>query len=122
MAPAGPADGSGPGEGSGGTGGAGSNTGADPEGVAPDALPPILAPQNVVGAFLGAAADQIGRVIKPEAAAVVAVAFGFPLGLSLAVLLFLAVQGRLDARDPKLRLAPKTRDDGLIAFKEEGQL
>lgn len=98
-------------------------TGASaPATAAPEADPILAGPQAVVGAILNAAADQIGRVVQPEAAAVVAVAFGFPLGLSLAVLLFLVVQGRVDARDPKLRLAPKTRDDVLIAFRDEGQL
>ena len=76
----------------------------------------------MVSAIIGAAADQIGRVVKPEAAAVVAVAFSFPLMLMLAVVTFLVVQNRVDSRDPKLRLAPKTRDDGLVAFQEEGQL
>jgi hypothetical protein len=42
--------------------------------------------------------------------------FGFPLGLAVLVLLFLAVQGRLDARDPKLAAAPLSIDDDLLPF------
>ncbi|HEX2038657.1 MAG TPA: hypothetical protein VHF47_02875 [Acidimicrobiales bacterium] len=42
--------------------------------------------------------------------------FGFPLGLAALVLAFLAVQGRLDARDPKLAAAPLSVDDDLLPF------
>ncbi|MDQ3757393.1 MAG: hypothetical protein M3394_06070 [Actinomycetota bacterium] len=42
--------------------------------------------------------------------------FGFPLGLAALVLAFLAVQGRLDARDPKLAIAPLSVDDDLMPF------
>lgn len=42
--------------------------------------------------------------------------FGFPLGLAALVLAFLAVQGRLDARDPKLVAASLSVDDDLLPF------
>ena len=57
-----------------------------------------------------------------QARSVVAVAvktaarFSFPLGLALFVLLFVAVQGRIDRRDPKLRLAPLDSKHDLAAF------
>jgi hypothetical protein len=69
-----------------------------------------------------AAVEGVARVVKPEAAAVVAVTFGFPLGLSAAVVVFLLVQGRIDARDPKLRAAPRSPRDTVVAFQEENQL
>lgn len=43
--------------------------------------------------------------------------FGFPLGLAVLVLAFLAVQARLDDRDPKLAAAPVTVDDDLLRFQ-----
>ncbi|HEX9634918.1 MAG TPA: hypothetical protein VGB34_05465, partial [Candidatus Limnocylindria bacterium] len=69
-----------------------------------------------------AAVGQVGRVLKPEAAAVVAVTFGFPLVLNVAVVLFLLVQGWVDARDPKLRVAPRTATETVVAFQDEEQL
>jgi hypothetical protein len=42
--------------------------------------------------------------------------FSFPLGLGAAVLVFLAVQGRLDGRDPKLATAPVSVRDDLLPF------
>jgi hypothetical protein len=69
-----------------------------------------------------AAVGQVGRVLKPEAAAVVAVTFGFPLVLNIAVVLFLLVQGWVDARDPKLRVAPQTATETVVAFQDEEQL
>jgi hypothetical protein len=69
-----------------------------------------------------AAVGQVSRVLKPEAAAVVAVTFGFPLVLNIAVVLFLLVQGWVDARDPKLRVAPKTATETVVAFQDEEQL
>ncbi len=52
-------------------------------------------------------------------AANVATSFGFPMALALAVLLFLLVQGPLDARDPKLRAAPRSMSDTLVEFVDE---
>jgi len=51
--------------------------------------------------------------------AAVAAAFGFPLGLMGAVLLFLAVQERIDRRDPKLRAAPISGAATILAFEDE---
>jgi hypothetical protein len=42
--------------------------------------------------------------------------FSFPLGLTLMVIAFLAVQGRIDRRDPKLRLAPVDSKHDLVHF------
>jgi hypothetical protein len=52
----------------------------------------------------------------------VASTFSFPLALMLAVLLFLLVQRQLDHRDPKLRAAPRTLADALLAFEDEDRL
>jgi hypothetical protein len=35
---------------------------------------------------------------------------------------FLVIQNRLDHRDPKLRLAPRSSVDAIVTFKEESQL
>jgi hypothetical protein len=67
-------------------------------------------------------AEQLRWTIKPAAAAAVASTFGFPLILMVFVLIFLLVQSRLDARDPKLRVAPLTPADGLVAFRDEDEL
>jgi hypothetical protein len=67
-------------------------------------------------------AEQLRWTIKPAAAAAVASTFGFPLILMIFVLIFLLVQSRLDARDPKLRVAPLTPADGLVAFRDEDEL
>jgi hypothetical protein len=42
--------------------------------------------------------------------------FRFPLALGLLVLAFLAVQSRLDSRDPKLAVAPVSVADDLLHF------
>jgi hypothetical protein len=52
----------------------------------------------------------------------VATTFGFPLALMIAVLTFLLVQGFLDARDPKLRKAPRSKADVVLQFQEEEHL
>jgi hypothetical protein len=61
-------------------------------------------------------------VVKPQAAAAVATTFGFPLVLMMAVLTFLLVQGFVDARDPKLRKAPRSKADVVLEFQEEARL
>ena len=86
---------------------------------APTASP---GPDGLVGAIVSVAADHVARLVRPEAATVVAVTFGFPLVLTFAVTAFLAVQHRLDARDPKLRLAPQTNVDTTVRFREESEL
>ena len=40
----------------------------------------------------------------------------------IAVLLFLLIQSRLDGRDPKLRVAPLTAAETILAFRDEDQL
>jgi hypothetical protein len=52
----------------------------------------------------------------------VAVTFGFPLALSTLVVVFLMVQGWIDARDPKLSAAPRSHRETVIPFREEDQL
>jgi hypothetical protein len=66
--------------------------------------------------------EHVSNVVKPEAAAVVAATFGFPLLLNVAVGLFLLVQGWVDARDPKLRVAPRTATETVVAFQDEEHL
>src|SRR5688500_1119016 len=60
------------------------------------------------------AAPAVARL--RQAALPAAGQFGFPLGLAALVLAYLAVQGRLDARDPKLAAAPLSIDDDLLPF------
>jgi hypothetical protein len=84
-----------------------------------DAVPQL---ENPIGIVLGAAIQQVVRVVKPQAAVVVVAAFGFPLILSVSVVLFLLAQGWFDARDPKLRMAPKTRVETIVPFKDEEQI
>jgi hypothetical protein len=78
--------------------------------------------ENPISAVLGAAIQQVVRVVKPQAAVVVAAAFGFPLILSICVVLFLLAQGWFDARDPKLRMAPQTPVETIVPFKDEAQI
>ena len=72
--------------------------------------------------MLSAAVDQVARVVQPAAAAAVATEFGFPLALAAAVLGFLLIQGYVDRRDPKLRMAPRTSLETIVEFKPEEQL
>ena len=51
-----------------------------------------------------------------QAAFTTAHKLSFPLGLTLLVIAFLGVQGRLDRRDPKLRLAPIDSKHDLLPF------
>jgi hypothetical protein len=55
--------------------------------------------------------EQLSR-----AAAKTAERYSFPLGLALLVLGFVAIQGRIDHRDPKLRLAPVDSKHDLLPF------
>ena len=61
-------------------------------------------------------------VVKPDAAVAVASAFSFPLALMAAVVAFLVGQGRVDARDPKLRSAPRTPQEMVLSFRNEEEL
>ena len=107
----------------------GNGTATEPPGPPPDAAPAALSepadaigPVAVVGQVLSAAAQEIVRVVRPEAAVAVATEFGFPLALAAAVLGFLLIQGYVDRRDPKLRMAPQTALETIVQFKTEEQL
>ncbi|HYM52270.1 MAG TPA: vWA domain-containing protein [Candidatus Dormibacteraeota bacterium] len=95
-----------------------------PAGIAQQPASPPAAPdtENPLSAMFGAAVEQVSRVVKPEAVVAVAATFGFPLGMNLAVVLFLVVQGGIDSRDPKLRVASQTATEAVVAFEEEEQL
>ena len=54
--------------------------------------------------------------VLSRAALTTAHKLSFPLGLTVLVIAFLAVQGRLDRRDPKLRLAPVDSKHDLLPF------
>lgn len=85
--------------------------------------PPVAAaPVGFVEAVLSTAASQVANVVKPTAAAAVAVTFGFPLLLMLAVVGFLVGQSWVDQRDPKLRAAPQAVAETVLGFEEENQL
>jgi hypothetical protein len=89
-----------------------------------DPIQSLVAPPVAggIGGIITGVADQIRTTVKPAAAAAVATTFGFPLILMVAVLLFLLVQSRLDGRDPKLRKAPLTASETVLAFRDEDQL
>jgi hypothetical protein len=72
--------------------------------------------------IVSAAAEQVARIVRPEAAGAVAIGFGFPLILTVAVTGFLAVQNRMDGRDPKLRLAPRSTGETVLKFRDEADL
>jgi hypothetical protein len=99
-----------------------------PPPAAPPAPPsdegPVAQPESpdVVGGVLAVALQQVSTVVKPEAAVAVASAFSFPLALMAAVVFFLVGQGRLDARDPKLRSAPRTPQETVLSFRNEEEL
>ena len=90
----------------------------DPAGARRRASIPARSPDTVINE----AAVRVAVVVKPAAAAAVATTFSFPLALMVAVLLFLFVQRFLDARDPKLRAAPRSMADALLEFQEEERL
>jgi hypothetical protein len=75
-------------------------------------------PGDLLGAFFGSVAERVAPTVQPAAVAAVASAFGFPLVLMLAVVLFLVIQSRLDSRDPKLRAAPLTAADTYLPFAD----
>ena len=79
-------------------------------------------PNVTSGGALAAAIGQVSTVVKPDAAVAVASAFSFPLALMAAVVAFLVGQGRVDARDPKLRSAPRTRQEMVLSFRNEEEL
>jgi hypothetical protein len=75
---------------------------------------------DLLGDVMAAVVNASG-VLKPSVAAVVATTFTFPIALAVLVILYLLVQHRLDARDPKLRHAPSSAYETYIAFEEEDQ-
>lgn len=79
-------------------------------------------PQDVIPGLVRGAVDRLSYAVQPEAAAVVASSFGFPLLLMLAVIGFLMLQGYLDRRDPKLRMAPRTLGELTVPWTEEADL
>ena len=94
---------------------------------APDPEPAIVpeapsGPAAIVGQVVGAAVEQVVRAVRPEAAVAVATEFTFPLALALAVLAYLVIQGQIDRRDPKLRVAPQNVVETLVTFKTEEEL
>lgn len=79
-------------------------------------------PQNIIPNLVRGAVEGLSGAVQPEAAVVVAVSFGFPLLLMLAVIGFLLLQGHLDRRDPKLRVAPRSASELLVPWSEEAEL
>jgi hypothetical protein len=76
---------------------------------------------GLFSAVLAAVGEHVTRVVKPQAAVAVAATFGFPLVLTLAVVVFLLLQGRIDGRDPKLREAMQPRVEAVVPFEDEEQ-
>jgi hypothetical protein len=74
-----------------------------------------LAVQQVTDSVVETAAV----VVKPQAAAAVASSFGFPLALTMLVVLFLLIQPRVDRADPRLRA---TAADPIVGFEDEETL
>ena len=64
----------------------------------------------------------IGPATRTLARFAVAAEFGFPLALAAAVLGFLLIQGYVDRRDPKLRMAPQSMSETYVRFSMEEQL
>jgi hypothetical protein len=83
---------------------------------------PGVDPGVIADTVISEAAIRVGTVVKPAAAAAVATTFSFPLTLMIAVLAFLILQRFMDARDPKLRAAPRSTAEALLEFKDEEAL
>ena len=88
----------------------------------PSAVIQPAAPTGGGALVLAAAIDGVTRVVQPEAAVTVAEEFTFTIALTLAVIGFLAVQGHIDRRDPKLRLAPQHVVETVVRFEPEAEL
>lgn len=93
-----------------------------PEPVAPAAPAMPVERDGILGQTFQVIAHSVSRAVRPEAAAQVATTFSFPLGLMVAVILFVVVQDQVDRRDPKLRSAPRNVFDTVVRFKEEHEL
>ncbi|HUF84453.1 MAG TPA: hypothetical protein VMQ81_07675 [Acidimicrobiia bacterium] len=89
-------------------------------------MPPAViqpaTPTGVVAQVFAAAIDGVTRVVRPEAAVTVAEHFTFPIALTLAVVGFVGIQGYIDRRDPKLRLAPQHIIETVVRFEPEAEL
>jgi hypothetical protein len=92
------------------------------QGPKPAAPVPGLDPGVIANTVINEAAVRVSVVVKPAAAAAVATTFSFPLALMVAVLVFLLVQRYVDARDPKLRAAPRSKADVVVEFQDEDGL
>ena len=90
--------------------------------VVPPAVIQPPTPTGVVALVLAAAIEGVTRVVRPEAAVSIAGQFTFPIALTLAVVGFLGIQGYIDRRDPKLRLAPQHVIETVVRFEPEGDL
>lgn len=75
-------------------------------------------PRSVATRQFGIAKPQDDSDHRPTEEVVEALRrFAFPLTLAVLVIAFLAVQGRLDRKDPKLALAPVTSGQELLSFQ-----
>ena len=85
---------------------------------------PVAAPQaqSPVEQTVRAAVSGVLHMVRPAALVAVATEFTFPLMLALAVLGYLLVQGFVDRRDPKLRVAPQHVVETLLPFRGEDEL
>ena len=79
-------------------------------------------PVGAVGQVVTAAVEYVALVVRPDAAVAVAAEFTFPIALAVAVLAFLVIQGQVDRRDPKLRIAPQHVQETLVVFRMEEEL
>lgn len=80
--------------------------------------PKATATTAVVEPAVAAGEEQAVPLVDAETGGAVPTAreLGFPLALAALVSAFVAVQGRLDHRDPKLAAAPISVDDDLLPF------
>jgi hypothetical protein len=79
---------------------------------------PLVTPAHRPGHRRSPAAGGLTRKLSELSKAAVKTAnrFSFPLGLAVLVIAFLAIQGRIDRLDPKLRLAPVDSKHDLLSF------
>jgi hypothetical protein len=93
----------------------------DPTDPVEQAAAAARAVEQIAHAVVTEAVERVNDAVKPAAAAAVATTFTFPIGLMLAVLLFLIVQSRLDRRDPKLR-SEAGASQATLQFEDEDSL
>jgi hypothetical protein len=90
--------------------------------VAPVVPQQPAVPIGVVAQVVAAAVQGVTWAVRPEAAIGVADEFSFPIALTLSVVAYLVIQGRIDRRDPKLRLAPLHAAETVVRFEQEAEL